>query len=345
MISSSDILHSKILIVDDQETNILLLERMLRGAGYDSITSTIYPSDVCELHRKNCYDLILLDLLMPDKDGFQVMEGLKKIEPDAPLPVIVITAHPDHKLHALQVGARDFISKPFELAEVLARVRNMLEVRPLYVKTKNYVKELEQKVQEVEASRKELEQKIREVEDSRDLIRRQSDEVKRLSDKVVFMGGDATPLPQSQVSQAARQHTLLYVEDNPANLKLVEQIIERHPNMRLLTAVNGISGIDKARASLPEVILMDINLPGMNGFEALKILRDDPTTTHIPVLAISANAMQGDIKKGLEAGFFRYLTKPINVLEFMDAMDVALAHGKANPNRTKAEDHSHDSSN
>ena len=123
-------------------------------------------------------------------------------------------------------------------------------------------------------------------------------------------------------------HTLLYVEDNPANLKLVEQIIARHSDIRLLTAVNGKSGIEIARASLPDVILMDINLPGINGFEALKILRSDTATAHIPVIAISANAMPIDIERGLKAGFFRYLTKPIKINEFMDALDMALEHSK-----------------
>ncbi len=117
---------------------------------------------------------------------------------------------------------------------------------------------------------------------------------------------------------------LLYVEDNPANLKLVEQIIARHPDMRLLTAVNGVSGIDIARASRPDVILMDINLPDINGVEAMKILREDPLTTHIPVIAVSANAMPRDIERGLNAGFFRYITKPIKVNEFTEALGVAL---------------------
>ena len=148
MISPSDILHGKILIVDDQEVNVLLLERMLRGAGYVSITSTMDPGEVCELHLKNRYDLILLDLQMPGMDGFQVMEGLKEIEPDGYLPVLVITAQPGHKLRALQAGAKDFISKPFELAEVLARVHNMLEVRLLHKELHNYNDVLEQRVRE-----------------------------------------------------------------------------------------------------------------------------------------------------------------------------------------------------
>ena len=105
---------------------------------------------------------------------------------------------------------------------------------------------------------------------------------------------------------------------------LVEQIIDDHPHMSMLSARDGNLGIALARAHLPDVILMDINLPGINGFEALKILREDPATTHIPVIALSANAMPRDIEKGLEAGFFRYLTKPIKVNEFMNALDGAL---------------------
>ena len=132
MISPSDILQGKVLIVDDREANVRLLEGMLRGAGYVDITSTMAPEAVCELHRKHRYDLILLDLEMPSMDGFQVMEGLKEIESGGYLPVLVITAQPAHKLRALQCGAKDFISKPFDLPEVLMRIRNMLEVRLLH---------------------------------------------------------------------------------------------------------------------------------------------------------------------------------------------------------------------
>jgi two-component system, cell cycle response regulator len=132
MISPADILHGNVLIVDDREVNVLLLERMLCGAGYVSVTSTMNPGEVCRLHRTNRYDLILLDLMMPGMDGFQIMEGLKEIETDGYLPVLALTAQPAHKLRALQCGARDFISKPFDIAEVLMRVRNMLEVRLLH---------------------------------------------------------------------------------------------------------------------------------------------------------------------------------------------------------------------
>ena len=127
----------------------------------------------------------------------------------------------------------------------------------------------------------------------------------------------------------AEARTVLYVEDNPANLMLVEDLIARRPDLRLLSARDGISGIAIARASLPDFILMDINLPGISGITALKILRDDPVTAHIPVVALSANAMPRDIEKGLEAGFFRYLTKPIKINEFMETLDMTLKFAKA----------------
>src|SRR3990167_4037032 len=153
MISEQLILNASILIVDDQQSNVLLLGEMLRDAGYACVASTTDPYAVCDLDRKNRYGLILLDLQMPGMDGFQVMEGLKEIEEDGYLPVLVITAQPDHKLRALQAGAKDFVSKPFDLAELRARVHNILEVRLLHLETKNYSKVLEETVRELEASR------------------------------------------------------------------------------------------------------------------------------------------------------------------------------------------------
>jgi diguanylate cyclase (GGDEF)-like protein len=143
MVTNIDILNAGILIVDDQEANVLLLEQMLANAGYTRITATMDPHAVCDLHRAHHFDLILLDLRMPGMDGFQVMEGLKEIETDGYLPVLAITAQPAHKLRALQSGAKDFIAKPFDLAEVLARVHNMLEVRLLHEASRNYGKMLE----------------------------------------------------------------------------------------------------------------------------------------------------------------------------------------------------------
>jgi len=142
--------------------------------------------------------------------------------------------------------------------------------------------------------------------------------------ELALSSAEAAAIPQRHVQPGAPLHTLLYVEDNPANLMLVEQLIARRPDMRLLTAKDGNRGIQLARAHQPEVILMDINLPGISGIEAMKILRDDPSTAQIPVVALSANAIPRDIKKGLEAGFFRYLTKPVKVDEFMETLNTAL---------------------
>jgi CheY-like chemotaxis protein len=144
-------------------------------------------------------------------------------------------------------------------------------------------------------------------------------------------------LAQAQVTGDPALQTLLYVEDNPANLMLVEDLVARRSDIRLLSARDGNRGVETARALLPDVILMDINLPGISGIKALRILAEDPTTAHIPVVALSANAIPRDIEKGLEAGFFRYLTKPIKVNEFMDTLDVALRFAKTQSNRTSEE--------
>lgn len=135
MIRTFDILSAKVLIVDDQEAQVLLLEHMLRDAGYVSVQSTMDPHEVCKLHREHSYAAIVLDIKMPGMDGFQVMEGLREIEPDGTLPVLVLTAEPGHKLRALRAGAGDFVSKPLDLAEVLIRLRKLIEIRLLHLET------------------------------------------------------------------------------------------------------------------------------------------------------------------------------------------------------------------
>jgi len=150
--------------------------------------------------------------------------------------------------------------------------------------------------------------------------------------------GEPTALAQAQVQANGRLRTLLYVEDNPANLMLVEDLIARRPDIRLLSAMDGNRGVELARASRPDVILMDINLPGISGIQALNLLRADPATEHIPVVALSANAIPRDIEKGLEAGFFHYLTKPIKVNEFMDTLDLALKFSKMRSARVNSEE-------
>ncbi len=143
--------------------------------------------------------------------------------------------------------------------------------------------------------------------------------------QLAIVSGKPQAPAQTRISNGERVRSLLYVEDNPANLGLVEQILARRPDLRLLSAATGKLGIELARTNRPDVILMDINLPDISGIEALGILRKDPATAHIPVVAISANAMPHDIEKGRLAGFFRYLTKPIKVNEFLDTLNTALA--------------------
>ena len=138
---------------------------------------------------------------------------------------------------------------------------------------------------------------------------------------------DSAP-PQPGATCVTPLRTLLYVEDNPANLMLVERLIARRPDMQLLSAITGILGIELARVHQPEVILMDINLPGISGITALKKLHEDLATADIPVIALSANAMPHDIAKGVEVGFFGYLTKPIKIQDFMDMLDAALEFGE-----------------
>ena len=165
MLQATEILNASILIVDDQEANVMLLEQVLRNAGYTRITSTMDPQAVRALHQQHRYDLILLDLQMPEMDGFEVMEGLRDIEAGSYLPVLVITAQPGHKLRALQAGAKDFVSKPFDLVEVKTRIHNMLEVRLLYQKLAEYNKSLEQMVEERTAELRESEARFQRFTD------------------------------------------------------------------------------------------------------------------------------------------------------------------------------------
>lgn len=161
MIRSAEFQQAGILVVDDQEANVRLLERLLGEAGYTRVASTMNPLEACPLHRQNRYDLILLDLQMPGMDGFQVLEALKTNDAESYVPVIVLTAQPGHKLRALQAGAKDFISKPFDLVEVKTRIHNMLEVRLLYKRLECHAEELEQTVRERTAELRESEARYR----------------------------------------------------------------------------------------------------------------------------------------------------------------------------------------
>ena len=205
MISQYEIFNASILIVDDQEVNIALLEQLLAEAGYTKVTSTMDPQQVCALHRKNRYDLILLDLQMPVMDGFQVIEALKTSDADAYLPVLVLTAQPGHKLRALQAGAKDFISKPFDLVEVKTRIHNMLEVRLLYKKLENYSRELEQTVAERTAELRESEARYRSLTElASDWYWEQDENMKftKVSGPVLEMLGISVDTPAGEVGSS-----------------------------------------------------------------------------------------------------------------------------------------------
>lgn len=272
MIGAPEILNASVLIVDDKEANVLLLQRMLEGAGYTSITSTMDPLEVCDLHRKNRYDLILLDLQMPVMDGFEVMANLQEIESDAYLPVLVITAQPDHKLRALRAGAKDFISKPFDLAEVLARVYNMLEVRLLHSETRRYSTALEQTLQEVEASR--------------ELIRRQGEEVQSLYDKVIAEQARALEL-------SAQPGAMVGVEkEERLATPLFRSLKLRHPwlQLNLLTAFAAGAVVFLFQGIIDRVVILAVFLP---------VLAGQAGNTGCQTLAVTLRGMfLGELKSG-----------------------------------------------
>jgi CheY-like chemotaxis protein len=274
MISSSDILNANILVVDDQNANVVLLEQMLRGAGYASVTCTLESHEVLELHKKHRYDLILLDLQMPGMDGFQVMEGLKTIESDGYLPVLVITAQPSHKLRALHAGARDFVSKPFDLAEVLMRVHNMLEVRLLHRETKNYSKALEQTVREVEASR--------------ELIRSQHDEVRRLYDQLVAE-------QKLSVKLAAQPGAMVGIEkEERLATPLFRSLRLRHPwlQLNLLSAFAAGGVVFVFQGTIDRLLILAMFLP---------VLAGQSGNTGCQTLAVTLRGVfLGELKSGKE---------------------------------------------
>jgi PAS domain S-box-containing protein len=219
MTLAQDILDARILIVDDQKANVMLLTRLLTDAGYTRVSSTQQPTEVCALHRRDDYDLILLDLQMPSMDGFAVMEGLKTSSADSYLPVIVLTAQPGHKLRALQAGAKDFISKPFDLVEVKTRIHNMLEVRLLHRQLAAHNARLERAVDERTAELRESEARFRSLTNlASDWYWEQDEngEFTRVSGPVMEMLGirvgplvDGNEVPQDDGWDVAERETLL----------------------------------------------------------------------------------------------------------------------------------------
>lgn len=278
-ILESDILRASILIVDDQEFNVSVLDRILRNAGYSSIATTMNPLEVCALHLNNRYDLILLDIQMDGMDGFQVMKKLKEVEHEDYLPVIVITSQPDYKLRALQLGAKDFISTPFDRSEVLARAHNLLEVRLLHQESKRQGKALAQKVLEVEASH--------------EIISRQRDEVKRLYDDIVAeqkrsMELSLQPGAMVGVKNEERLATSWY-----RSLRL------RHPwlQLNLFTAFVAAAVVATFQGTIDRLLVLTVFLP---------VLAGQSGNTGSQALAITLRGMAlGDLQSGKEKALIR----------------------------------------
>ena len=242
MTTETDILNASILIVDDQEPNVSLLEELLRENGYTCVASTMKPEEVCALHCENNYDLILLDLQMPGMDGFQVMEGLKALDLNGYLPVLVLTAQPGHKLRALQTGARDFVSKPFDLVEVKLRIHNMLEVRLLHKKLENDGRLLEQTVEErtgdLLKSNVQLTQEIMERKKAEESLRGTYAEIKELKDRL-----QAENIYLEQ--EVARQHNFGEVIGQSTVLSCVFKQVEQVAPMNATVLLLGETGTGK----------------------------------------------------------------------------------------------------
>jgi len=224
MISSFDILKARILIVDDQEANVSLLEEILSNAGYVSIASTRNPHEVCELYRINRYSLILLDLKMPGMDGYQVMEGLKVIETDGYLPVLVLTAQPGQILLALKAGARDLVSKPFDIAEVLVRAHNMIEVRLLHLEIKRLFNQLvvdDALLQEEISERKRIEEALHRTQAQLSVHAGQLEE--KVAERTSELANKQLKASVSFIRKANEEHQALFFESNIMREKLSQQ--------------------------------------------------------------------------------------------------------------------------
>ena len=278
-LSSADILAANILIVDDQQANIILLQQLLDQAGYTQVSATSNPLEVCALHRAHRFDLILLDLQMPVMDGFQVIEALKTNDANGYLPVLVITAQPGHKLQALQAGARDFISKPFDLIEVKTRIHNMLEVRLLYKALDAHTAALERTVAERTAELRESEARFRglaelasdwywEQDDKGRFSRVSGPVLEMLGLRVDPLDGESPGIPVDGWNEAERR-------------KVQEAIAERRPFLDLLFSRVGADGSQQQfRVSGEPMFSQDCRFIGYRGIGVEVLAPHSPKASH-----------------------------------------------------------------
>jgi len=331
----SEILNAKILIVDDQEVNVELLDQMLSESGYSCVTSTTNPEEVCALHHENDYDLILLDLQMPEMDGFQVLEALQAENPEGYIPVLVITAQPGHKVRALEAGAKDFISKPFELVEVKTRIRNMLEVRMLYKELQNHNKRLEQTVQErtsdLTSANIQLTQEIEERKKAEKSLYKSYAEIKRLKDRLqgenvylrnevdqkynfgeIVGQSDALAVVYSQVQQVAPMNaTVLLLGETGSGKGLVAHAIHRSSTRkdRPIITVNCTT----LPATLVESELFGREKGAFTGSDARQIGRfelADGGTIFLDEIGEMPLELQGKLLRVIQDGEFERLGSP-----------------------------------
>jgi CheY-like chemotaxis protein len=342
MIAESDVLNASILIVDDKAANVILLERLLRNAGYACVASTMNPHEVCELHRKNRYDLILLDLQMPGIDGFQVMEGLKEIDEDGNLLVLVISAQPGHKPRALQAGAKYFISKPFDLIEVKTRIHNLLEVQ-LRDKTLEKYNEMLKRLDRMKSASRELRTPLTSIRGSLGILaggiagslpdkarifieiaRNNCECLIRLIDDALDIekieSGQRGVAPRAQVAAAepgkpatpGELKRILYVDDDSDLRTIAVTVLEAVGGFTVLACKSGTEALEAAPGANADLILLDVMMPGMDGPATFKALREMPEMTQTPVIFMTAKVQPGEIQHIRSLGAVDVIAKPFD---------------------------------
>ena len=326
--NDSTLKNANILIVDDQQANIDLLTGLLDAKGFTNYKTTRDSRQVLKMFDEFKPDILLLDLKMPHLTGFEVMTQLKVIiSPKIYIPILVLTADitPESKQKALECGASDFLTKPFDLIEVELRIKNLLQIRYLHQQLENQNQILEEKVKkgtkEIEKTNIELKVTQEKAEQSDKLKSELLNQMSQTeSQKNSFE--QKSELTKSEAKITQNSGTILYVEDNLSNIQLVEQILETHrPTIRLITNQYGKNAVQFAIDCTPDLILLDLNLPDIHGSEVIKLLLAEPRTAEIPVIILSGYEMTSQVEKLLKDGAKDYLIKPIDVVQFLKVVD------------------------